>query len=67
MPADVEQELPVGNGWTEVTFEFENLAYVAKWLLRYGTDAEVVAPAALRTEVAEQARAVAEMYGAVPA
>ena len=67
VPADVEQELPVGDGWTEVTFEFENLAYVAKWLLRYGTDAEVVAPAALRTEVAEQARAVAEMYGAVPA
>ena len=63
----MEQELPVGDGWTEVTFEFENLAYVAKWLLRYGTDAEVVAPAALRTEVAEQARAVAEMYGAVPA
>ena len=66
VPADVEQELREGK-WTRVTFEFENLSYVAKWLLRYGTDAEVVEPDALRDEVAEQARAVAEMYGAVPA
>ena len=67
VPADVEQALPVGEGWTEVTFEFENPGYVAKWLLRYGTDAEVVAPDALRDAVASQARAIAEMYGAVPA
>ena len=67
VPADVEQELPVGGGQTEVTFEFENLTYVAKWLLRYGTDAEVVAPDALRDEVTAQARAVAELYDAVPA
>ena len=66
VPADVEQELREGDR-TRVTFEFENLSYVAKWLLRYGTDAEVVEPDALREEVAEQARAVAEMYGAVPA
>lgn len=67
VPADVEQELPVGDDQTEVTFEFENLTYVARWLLRYGTDAEVVAPAALRDRVREQARSVAEMYDAVPA
>ena len=67
VPADVEQELREEGGWTRVTFEFENLGYVAKWLLRYGTDAEVVEPAELRDEVAEQARSVAEMYGAVPA
>jgi len=67
VPADVEQELPVGDGWTEVTFEFENLRYVAKWLLRYGTDAEVVAPDALRDEIASQARDIAAVYGAVPA
>lgn len=67
VPADIEQELPDGAGRTRVTFEFENLSYVAKWLLRYGTDAEAVEPAALRAEVAEQARAVAELYGAVPA
>ena len=67
VPADVDQELPVGAEWTEVTFEFENIAYVAKWLLRYGTDAEVVAPDALRSEVIRQAQAVARMYDAVEA
>ena len=67
VPADVDQELPVGDEWTEVTFEFENVAYVAKWLLRYGTDAEVMAPAELRAEVATQARGVAAMYDGVEA
>ena len=67
VPADVDQELPIGKGWTEVTFEFENIPYVAKWLLRYGTDAEVVAPDALRDEVIRQASAVAAMYEAVEA
>ena len=67
VPADVDQELPVGDGWTEVTFEFENVAYVAKWLLRYGTDAEVVSPDALRNEVIRQANAVAAMYDAIEA
>jgi len=67
VPADVDQELPVGKEWTEVTFEFENIPYVAKWLLRYGTDAEVVTPDALRDEVIRQATAVAAMYGAVEA
>ncbi len=66
VPADIEQELPQ-DGWTEVTFEFENVAYVAKWLLRYGTDVEVVSPDELRDEVVRQARAVTEMYDAVAA
>ena len=66
VPADVEQELPQ-DGWTEVTFEFENVRYVAKWLLRYGTDVEVVGPDELRDEVVRQARAVTEMYEAVAA
>ncbi|WP_412061537.1 helix-turn-helix transcriptional regulator [Rubrivirga sp. IMCC45206] len=64
VPADVLQELE-RDGWTEVTFEFENVAYVAKWLLRYGTDAEVVSPDDLRDQVVSQARAVAEMYSAL--
>ncbi len=65
VPADVDQELPVGKGWTEVAFEFENVGYVAKWLLRYGTDAEVISPDALRDEVIRQASAVAAMYDGV--
>ncbi|MGB3541617.1 helix-turn-helix transcriptional regulator [Rubrivirga sp.] len=64
VPADIEQELPQ-DGWTEVTFEFENVAYVAKWLLRYGTDVEVVSPDELRDEVIRQAQSVADMYAAV--
>ena len=67
VPADVEQEMPAGEGWTEVTFEFENVRYVAKWLLRYGTDALAVGPEALCDEVASQARAVAEAYEPVAA
>ena len=62
VPADVDQELAEMGGWTRVTFEFENVPYVAKWLLRYGTDAEVVEPSDLRDEVIRQATAVAEMY-----
>lgn len=67
VPADVDQEIPVGDDQTEITFEFENLTYVARWLLRYGTDAEVVAPAALRDRLREHARTVAEMYDPVTA
>ena len=62
MPADVEQELSTDDEWTEVTFEFENVAYVAKWLLRYGTDVQVVGPEALCDEIASQAEAVAASY-----
>ncbi len=65
MPADVEQELPEPDGWTRVTFEFENVDYVARWLLRYGTDADVVEPVSLREAVAAQARAVAAQYAPV--
>jgi predicted DNA-binding transcriptional regulator YafY len=69
LPADIEQEFATGDGWTEVTFEFENLDYVAKWLLRYGTDAQVVAPEALQQTIRAQALAVAASYAAegVPA
>ncbi|HIG73057.1 MAG TPA: YafY family transcriptional regulator [Bacteroidetes bacterium] len=62
VPADVEQELPEGDGWIRVTFDFENPTYVARWLLRYGTDVEVVEPTSLRDAVRDQARAIAEQY-----
>ncbi len=66
IPADVEAERDV-DGRTEVTFYFENLDYVAKWLLRYGTDAEVVEPEALKAKVREHALAVAGLYEGVEA
>lgn len=66
IPAEVEAEREV-DGRTEVTFYFENLDYVARWLLRYGTDAEIVEPASLKQKVREHALAVAEQYEGVPA
>lgn len=62
LPADVEEEVSRGVDVTEVAFDFENVGYVARWLLRYGTDAEVVEPDALRAEVARLAGEVAAMY-----
>ncbi len=62
LPADVEEEVTRPGSVTEVAFDFENIGYVARWLLRYGTDAEVVEPPALRAEVARLAGDVAAMY-----
>ena len=65
IPADVESERALDDGRTEVTFYFENPEYVAKWVLRYGTDAEVLEPEVLRQKVRAQALAVAEQYEGV--
>ncbi|MFN3596137.1 MAG: helix-turn-helix transcriptional regulator [Rubricoccaceae bacterium] len=67
MPADATHEAPDGEHHTVVAFEFENVEYVARWLLRYGTDAEALEPKALRDEVARKAREVAARYAAQPA
>jgi predicted DNA-binding transcriptional regulator YafY len=67
IPATIEEERTLGDGQIEVTFYFENLRYVARWLLRYGTKAEVIEPEALRESVAEEARAVAAQYDGVAA
>jgi len=37
--------------------------YLARWLLRYGTDVRVVEPEALRDRLRERAEALAEHYG----
>ncbi|HYE94817.1 MAG TPA: WYL domain-containing protein, partial [Rubricoccaceae bacterium] len=62
-----EAEEDFGDEGTRVTFSFENLDYVARWLLRYGTDAEVVEPEALKAKVRQYARAIADQYDAVEA
>ncbi len=61
IPAQIEQERAVEGG-TEVTFYFENLDYVARWALRYGTRAEIIEPEVLRQKVRENARALAAQY-----
>ena len=45
-----------------VTFAFENINYVTNWLLRYGTQAEVLSPATLRQAMKEKILSIAEMY-----
>jgi len=39
------------------------LAEVARWVLQFGSSAEVLAPAALREMVAEEIRRMAAVYG----
>ena len=62
IPAEVEEEVEVGGG-VQVTFYFENLGYIARWLLRYGTEANVVEPDALRMELRNRALELARHYG----
>jgi len=62
IPATVEEEEEVDGG-VRVTFYFENLDYIARWLLRYGTRAAVESPDALREKVRERALKLAERYG----
>jgi predicted DNA-binding transcriptional regulator YafY len=63
IPAEIEAEVK-GDDGVQVTFYFENLDYVARWLLRYGTDAEAIEPEALRDNVRERALQIAHYYGA---
>jgi predicted DNA-binding transcriptional regulator YafY len=50
MPARAVEERRDG-GSVEVTFDFENMDYVARWLLRFGAGARVLAPEGLLNEV----------------
>jgi len=61
IPAQVQAEHPTDDG-VEVTFYFENLDYVARWLLRYGSRATVRAPDALRDLVRDKALTLAAQY-----
>lgn len=48
-----------------MVFAVEQPEDIAPWLLRWGADAEVLDPDAVRLAVARRARAVAELYGSV--
>lgn len=50
-------------GWVEAELPTEPDAYAARQLLRLGTEVEVLAPAALRAAVAQEAAAVARRHG----
>ncbi len=61
IPAAVEEEREVGDR-VEATFYFENLEFVARWLLRYGGNAEVIDPPQLRKKVSDLASELLAVY-----
>ena len=63
IPAEIEEERQRDNA-VDVTFYFENLTYVARWLLRFGAQAQVLEPAALRERVREEALELARLHEA---
>jgi len=63
IPAEIEEERPRKDA-VEVTFYFENLDYVARWLLRFGTEAQVLAPEGLRERVRAEAQEIGRLHEA---
>lgn len=49
IPARIEEELHI-DGKIQVGFYFENLDYIAKWLLTFGMDVTVIEPELLKTK-----------------
>ena len=63
IPAEIEEERQRDDA-VDVTFYFENLGYVARWLLRFGKRAQVLEPDELRDLVREEALAMAQLHAA---
>ena len=61
LPARIDEEVQTQGG-TEIVFRFDNLDFVAGWLLRFGTDADVLEPPELRAQVAHRAAALVSRY-----
>ncbi len=51
------------DGSLTLHFELSGLDGVKRWAMSYGSRAEILAPASLRREVAEEVRRMARMYG----
>jgi predicted DNA-binding transcriptional regulator YafY len=62
IPARIDEETR-DEGMVRVAFRFDNLDYVAGWMLRFGADARVVSPAELREQVRLRAAEIADLYG----
>lgn len=65
IPAMIEAEEEV-EGAVDVTFRFENLEYIAQWLLQFGANAQVRSPNELRVLVRDAARSVIDKNAATP-
>ncbi len=61
IPAELEEEREVEGGF-DVTFYFENLDYVARWLIRFGRQVRVLEPDELKELILAEVRAVADQY-----
>ncbi|MEZ4700513.1 MAG: YafY family protein [Rhodothermales bacterium] len=61
IPAKIEEENDQ-DGMTTVTFWFENMMYVASWLIRFGAMAEALEPATLREVIRDQALGILTVY-----
>ncbi|XIE81610.1 helix-turn-helix transcriptional regulator [Streptomyces sp. SBR177] len=53
---------PAGDGWTQIRLPIESIDHAHRDFLRLGTDVEVLAPAELRSRIAETARTLAARY-----
>lgn len=61
IPAEILSEEQAA-GMVTVSFEFENMEFVAHWLLRYGTQAQVLQPTELRNRMRAEAERMAGLY-----
>ena len=61
IPARTRSEESVNGGFV-VSFGFDNLPYIARWLLRFGTRARVLEPTELREAVLVEVKRVAALY-----
>jgi predicted DNA-binding transcriptional regulator YafY len=61
VPAEIDDEI-VRDDEIAVTFDFENLDYLAKWLIRFGSEAVVDEPEELRAIIRDEAMATMRLY-----
>lgn len=61
LPARIDHEAEEADHVT-VTFAFENIDYITNWLLRFGLEAEVIAPAELRDAMKARVMSIASKY-----
>jgi predicted DNA-binding transcriptional regulator YafY len=59
----IQAAAPDRRGWRRARIWIEGVNHAASLLLGFGTDVEVLAPAALRREIAQRAARLCSMYG----
>jgi len=62
IPAHIEEEVEANDGTTRVTFYFENLDYLANWLMGYAAEARVLEPDSLRDRIVNRANELVQLY-----